>query len=172
MRVGDHREYILARIRIEDRGHSTPCWIWQQGLTEKGYGDCSFNGRHTRSHRIAYAAFVGAIPDGLQIDHLCRVKECCNPAHLEAVTNDENHRRSVPFRADYQREFCSRGHALTDDNRIFRMRDGKLIKSGCLTCRREYARNYMRDFHKRNAERLNAARRVRKLRAADRAKAA
>jgi hypothetical protein len=113
-RVGDHREYILARIRIEDRGHSTPCWIWQRGLTEKGYGDCRLNGRHTRSHRIAYAAFVGAIPGGLQIDHLCRIKACCNPAHLEPVTNEENNYRARGFVV--VPEHCSRGH-LNAENR-------------------------------------------------------
>lgn len=92
---GGDQGYILARIAFEDRGHATPCWIWQLGLNEKGYGSCHRYGLHTRAHRIAYEAFVGPIPPGHEIDHLCYVPACANPDHLEAVTPEVNRERQT-----------------------------------------------------------------------------
>lgn len=146
-RAGEPRAYIEARVSVEDRGYSSPCWIWQLGLTEKGYGCCTWGGKHSRSHRIAYIGFVGPLSDDLQIDHLCRVKSCCNPEHLEAVTNAENQRRN---RGLYRKEFCKRGHQLTDDNRYVEMKDGAVRASGCRICRRENGTAYMREWSKAN----------------------
>jgi hypothetical protein len=70
----------------EDRGYGTPCWIWQRGIDAAGYGRVA----GTRAHRVFYERHVGPIPEGLTIDHLCRVRSCCNPAHLEPVTAVEN----------------------------------------------------------------------------------
>lgn len=124
------RGHILARVRREDRGHSTPCWIWQGALNYKGYGVGHPGGKWSRIHRVTYVEYVGPIPDGLQIDHLCRVKACCNPDHLEAVTAGENLRRAWadrPRRPSKPRLFtrprkngiithCKRGHELTPEN--------------------------------------------------------
>lgn len=93
--IADIREYIRARVDVEDRGHESPCWVWQRYRTEKGYGRL---GRpvygERRVHRITYAHFVGPIPAGLTLDHLCCVKACCNPKHLEPVTDAENRARA------------------------------------------------------------------------------
>ncbi len=79
------------------------CWLWRGG-TSNGYGllHLSKNGRKTsvRAHRFAYEAMIGPIPKGLQLDHLCRVRSCVNPKHLEPVTNAENVRRGVIARRD------------------------------------------------------------------------
>jgi len=79
---------------IEDRGHATPCWVWQWGKTSKGYGAARHRSRRQQSaHRWMYERYKGPIPQGLDLDHLCRVKACVNPDHLEPVLNAENVRR-------------------------------------------------------------------------------
>lgn len=79
----------------EDCGHVTPCWIWQRALDLNGYGYVSARiaGKQMRAHRYYYQTYVGEIPEGLQIDHLCRVRRCVNPDHLEAVDGATNTRR-------------------------------------------------------------------------------
>lgn len=72
---------------------SDGCWAWTAATNEKGYGMFWNGERAVRAHRFAFEAQHGEIPDGLQIDHLCRNPACCNPNHLEAVTPQENTRR-------------------------------------------------------------------------------
>lgn len=74
------------------------CWHWQGAVTSSGYGSVSHEGRIWSTHRLAYELLVGLIPEGLQIDHLCLNKLCCNPAHLEPVTAQENRRRQYEAR--------------------------------------------------------------------------
>jgi hypothetical protein len=69
------------------------CLVWQAALNSQGYGQFVHDGRTQSAHRLAYVEANGPIPDGLQIDHLCRVRSCVNPEHLEAVTASENNRR-------------------------------------------------------------------------------
>ena len=71
------------------------CWIWQGTTNQFGYGRICLNQRWIAAHRIYYERLVGPIPEGLVIDHLCRVPSCVNPAHLEPVTNAENIRRGL-----------------------------------------------------------------------------
>lgn len=105
--------------------------MWQGTRTWGGYGRVHYQGRQRSVHRVVYELLVGPIPPGLQIDHLCRVRACCNPAHLEPVTNLENALRSE--RAT--RTHCIRGHALTPDN-LFIKKPGDRGRRQCLTCLR------------------------------------
>jgi len=85
---------FYSKIRVDAR---TGCWLWQGALDGNGYGEFRDKGRLTSSHRWAYQRFTGPIPKGLQIDHCCRPKpnkSCCNPAHLEVVTNSVNTQRA------------------------------------------------------------------------------
>lgn len=86
------------------------CWEWTAGTTgASGYGVFRANGKATTAHRWAYEQLVGAVPEGLDLDHLCRNRLCVNPAHLEPVTHRENCLRGEAPAARYaQRERCDR----------------------------------------------------------------
>lgn len=78
---------LLARIH---RDASTGCWVWQGACNPNGYGRISDGGQMFYTHRVAFELLVGSIPANHDIDHLCRNRSCCNPAHLEAVTRRTN----------------------------------------------------------------------------------
>lgn len=90
-------EKVRSRIKVIETG----CWIWQGSRTTAGYGNCYLRQIPFRRaiqhyvHRFVFEALRGPIPEGLQIDHLCRVRACCNPNHLEPVTHAENGRRGL-----------------------------------------------------------------------------
>lgn len=89
---------VQARIIKKTERAESGCWLWQGPLDRSGYGKIKLctgtRNALTGSHRAAWLAFRGAIERDLQIDHLCRVRQCCNPDHLEVVTPAENVRRS------------------------------------------------------------------------------
>lgn len=66
------------------------CWMWTATTNSNGYGRFWLGGRWLAAHRYAYEAFKGAVPDGLQVRHLCHNRLCCNPAHLDVGTAQEN----------------------------------------------------------------------------------
>jgi hypothetical protein len=112
------------------------CWEWLGGRFETGYGQFNAGGKALRAHRVAYEIVHGPVPEGLVLDHLCRNPLCCNPAHLEAVTNRENTLRGIgPTAANAQKTHCPRGHAYTPPNTI--QHGGK---RECRICNREKKR--------------------------------
>lgn len=78
----------------EDRGYLSACWVWQGRLNKDGYGRVQVKGKTIRAHRYFFEELIGPIPEGLQLDHLCRVRACVNPDHVEPVTNSANQLRS------------------------------------------------------------------------------
>jgi hypothetical protein len=101
---------------IEDRDYATPCWIWQLAKDRDGYGQKKVGGRQVKAHRFFYEQKHGKIPDGLEPDHLCRVRACVNPDHLDPVTPTVNHRRGICTKLDEvdvqeirSLRFCARG---------------------------------------------------------------
>jgi hypothetical protein len=84
----------LGRLyTIKDMGYKTPCWMWECNINSHGYPKI-WNGRtYIAAHRYMYRKYKGEIPANLQIDHLCRIRACVNPEHLEAVTQSVNQKR-------------------------------------------------------------------------------
>lgn len=116
------------------------CWLWLGHYSSSGYGRFRFRGKDGPSHRATYVTARGAIPKGLEIDHLCRQKACCNPAHLEAVTRSVNTLRGDAGRARgavnhylKRRTACKRGHEYTAETTKMTERHGRI----CLICTRE-----------------------------------
>jgi len=94
-----------------------PCWIWTGPKNPGGYGTPYFQGKMRRAHRVAYELILGTIPAGKQLDHLCRVRHCVNPAHLEPVTNKENALRGFSFSAkNAKKTHCINGHEFSGQN--------------------------------------------------------
>jgi hypothetical protein len=96
---------------------NTGCWLWIGATSPKGYGQFRHGARRVLAHRFSYEYSIGPIPAGLQIDHLCRVRSCVNPSHLEPVTNRENILRGVGLPAVNNRKTeCHNGHTFTSEN--------------------------------------------------------
>lgn len=111
------RELFMAKVLVEP---STGCWIWQGRINPNGYGQLTRKRTSLYAHRYAYESMVGEIPIGTELDHLCRVRSCCNPAHLEPVTRQVNSLRGIGPGLTTLRKFtvqhCKKGHEFTADN--------------------------------------------------------
>jgi hypothetical protein len=119
------------RVSFQDDG----CWIWTGSRFENGYGVFALKRKQRGAHRIAYEYFVGPVPDGLELDHTCRVRHCVNPEHLEPVTHAENMARGRWAQATH----CIHGHEFTPENTRWRARgNGR----DCRTCVRARNRRY------------------------------
>src|SRR5258706_12037463 len=115
LRMSEGERRVLTErfwAKVDVRGPDE-CWAWTAG-TVCGYGSFSVPGPRTvRAHRWIYEQVNGPIPDGLQIDHLCRNSLCVNPTHLEAVTGKENAQRGLCGRL---KTHCKHGHPLSGEN--------------------------------------------------------
>lgn len=135
---------FLSKVQVSEVlfYNNTPCWEWKGCITPKtGYGQFRFDGRRGSSlsnpHRFSYCYFIGDVPEGYEVDHLCKVRHCCSPLHLEAVTVQENRKRR-----NASQTHCKNGHEFTPEN----TRIGKRGERRCRACNREK----MRAFYARN----------------------
>lgn len=117
---------FLSKAKLDD---GVWCWEWQAGKHPLGYGQFSLGARSHLAHRVAYEHFRGPIPVDLELDHLCRVRHCVNPWHLEPVTHQENVRRGH----NAIKTHCPHGHAYDDANTYI----DALGHRHCRTCDRD-----------------------------------
>lgn len=121
--------------RFESKYFVAPdgCWLWTASVNAQGYGQFSIDRKSYRAPRVSYELYVGTIPDGLHIDHLCRQPSCVNPHHLEPVTQAENNRRR-PYAT-----LCEHGVGI----------------STCeYECSKIYNRNRKREYYSNNSDRV------------------
>lgn len=164
--VGDDEARFWAKVDrtgplVEPRPDLGACWLWTGTRTQDGYGQFGHNPSATSkrvlvgAHRYVYEQFVGPIPDGFQVDHICHNiaaeaglchggdscvhRACCNPAHLEAVSGKTNALRSLGVTAvNARKTHCARGHEFTPENTHITQAGGRV----CQTCRRAYNAKY------------------------------
>lgn len=137
-------EQLAKKIEVWDCG----CWVWTKAKFARsnhgmfGYNALGKNFTHY-VHRWVYEHLIGPVPEGLVLDHLCRVEACCNPDHLEPVSNAENIRRGIGPDGGLRRHqrACKRGHRFSPENTYV----SKLGWRHCKVC--------ARDRHRRTAKR-------------------
>ena len=105
------------------------CWLWTGQLSNAGYGMLLVSRRMRNAHRWAYEYFVGPVPEGLEIDHLCRIRRCVRPDHMEAVTRSVNQLRGNSWWR--RKTHCPRGHPYDSANTLSY---GKKPKRQCRMC--------------------------------------
>lgn len=117
-----------------------PCWLFAGSIDPKGYGTVFNNGKNLKAHRVMYESEIGEIPDGLIIDHLCRVRACINPAHMEVVDNATNVMRGeAPSAQNARKTHCKKGHELIGENIRLRNNGWRI----CKVCQSGWQRIYM-----------------------------
>lgn len=127
-------DYPIAILLAQVLAVPGDCWEWGGSIDPHGYGRQG----HRLAHRLVYERMVGPIPDGLDIDHLCRVRCCVNPKHLEPVTRQTNHLRGVNQSAVlHVAGVCLNGHDL-NEHAYRRKTTGNVVY--CRVCRNDKRR--------------------------------
>lgn len=131
------RRGTLSLLNTEDRfwekvDKTGDCWLWKASLFHTGYGHFHVKRRGVMAHRYSYEIAFGSIPEGYEVDHLCRVRACVNPHHLEAVPGHVNRARSThPGVSAWTTDVCVNGHDLLDPTNVYR----RPSRPTCRTCR-------------------------------------
>lgn len=129
------------------------CWLWSGNKTDKGYGQFRVGGKMCAAHRTAFAVLVRLPARHLVINHLCKVRNCVNPDHMETVTQYENLMYSdSPATLNKRKTHCGKGHPLSGDNLY--TKPGKYgLHRVCIRCKNAYLREWRAE--KRRKESLD-----------------
>lgn len=149
------KEQILLKASPEP---NTGCWLWTESDNGRGYGRVCRGNKMQQAHRVFYELFKGPIPEDAELDHLCRVKCCVNPDHLDPVDHRTNVKRGDAGAATTARQraktHCPRGHAYEGRNVMI----SKLGRRKCRTCSQERDRARHPIKHQRRKEKAAALR--------------
>jgi hypothetical protein len=129
MRGAPTLERLMAKVEKAESG----CWEWTAKKDARGYGQFKIDGKVRRAHQVSYELTIGPVPTGMEIDHLCRDRGCCNPEHLEAVPHEENMRRAAPFHPQRLKTHCPKGHPYDEENTYVKPSGSR----ACRACRRK-----------------------------------
>lgn len=133
------KERIERRTVVEDRGYVTPCHIWTgAGVKDDGYGRIRVAGKTLLAHKVRWELERGPVPEGRELDHLCRQRACSNLEHLEPVTRAVNLRRGL---LGVLKTCCPKGHPL-DGEREYTYKGRRVTGRYCMTCNRENSRRW------------------------------
>lgn len=140
LRGGDPLPRSLSQVQVQPNG----CWTGVgQPSGRDGYRSVRTDGRDIKAHRLMYEFLVGPIPDGLTLDHLCRNTACCNPDHLEPVTQRVNNLRSRNVSGiNAAKTHCKRGHEFTDENTKWSFNEWGNPRRHCRACTAESKRRH------------------------------
>lgn len=135
-------KYGLVSIERPDLGR---CWLWRGVIAKDGYGHVTIETIQCLVHVVTYEWLMGPVPEGLQLDHLCRVRNCVNPSHLEPVTAKVNTLRSpiAPAALNARKTHCPQGHEYSGYN----VRIGLDGRRHCRTCKREWMREKRKNLN-------------------------
>lgn len=146
------RKKVNIKIRLKKyftEGNYNDCWLWQGYLEKNGYGRIVKDGGKKLAHRVVYELFRGPIPEGLELDHLCKRRNCVNPNNLEPVSHKENVLRGDSFSAKNARKT----HCDVCGNEL----EQYYSQRRCIKCVKEYYQNNIekiKDYQRENKEKL------------------
>lgn len=144
-RTEDERAWLMSRLWRSSQIAEDGCWEWLGSQDALGYGRIRPKGTEIPrlTHRVAWEALNGPVPNGLELDHLCRNPSCWRPDHLEPVTHAENMNRSPLFQAQMEARraisHCPAGHPYDETNTILDKNGGR----GCRECNRRRHREWL-----------------------------
>ena len=122
-------ESLPARIRSKISVSADGCWLWTAAVDDQGYGRVGWEGKNRKAYRVVYLLLRGSIEEGKELDHLCRVRLCVNPDHLEPVTHAVNMERGELRRVLREKwsapRTCPQGHPMTGENLVIRKSRGR-----------------------------------------------
>lgn len=136
-------ERFLEKVEFsKDKFNGSYCLLWKAGISKSGYAYLSINGKMTLAHRWIYKRWIGEIDSNLELDHLCRNRNCVNPNHLEQVTHFENMLRG---NTDVAKRYCPE----CSENHVFKKKNTYMTKNNkrvCLNCKNleEKRNNYVK----------------------------
>lgn len=121
----------------------TRCWLWTASTSEGGYGRFTVGKRTIVAHKVSYM-LGNTIPEGMQLDHLCRTRPCIRSDHLEPVTPSVNTQRGLSGDLKELKLYCLKGHKFTNESTYIQRSSTNKIMRSCRICRRERSkvRNY------------------------------